>query len=202
MMPLTRKNRRRLMAVAVLATATLGTLAANPAFAETRAAPIATASPLAMKLTVQRVLVDAQGHEQFVEASEVRPGDLLEYRSIYTNRGARALSKVEATLPVPTHTRYEARSAWPAPALASRGDAQYAAEPLMQRVRDASGNEVLKAVPLAQYRSLRWSLDALQPGQSVTVRARMRVDADAPPAAASAVGVVNPASTAIAQVQR
>ena len=190
-MPSSHRLRLRLLAGALLVSLTALPVAAQPAAAGANPASpaspasTATAPPLAVQLTMQRVLVDAQGREQLVPAAQVRPGDLLEYRGTYTNRSSRPLGEVQATLPVPAHTTYQADGVSPSGVFAARADGRHAPAPLMQRVRDAAGRESLQPVPLAEYRSLRWSLRTLDPGQSTTVRARVRVDADAPPSVAA-----------------
>jgi len=135
---------------------------------------------LAVKLILQRVDVDANGLEHLVDVKDVRPGDLLEYRAIYTNHSPRVVGETMATLPIPQRTQYQPNSARPAHVEASRDGTAYGAEPLMERVRGADGKEALKAVPYTLYRSLRWKINAIKPEQSATVRARVRVDSDGP----------------------
>jgi uncharacterized repeat protein (TIGR01451 family) len=160
-------------------------LAASPWTARAQATATADA-PLAVQLTVKRVAVDAQGKESLVSAADAKPNDILEYVATYTNRGKKPLSAVTATLPIPTHTVYVGRTAQPGSALAATGDGKYRAEPLMRTVKGADGRERVEPVPLSEYRSLRWTLNAIAPAGSQTVTARVRVDSAAVVAVASA----------------
>lgn len=147
--------------------------------AHAQAATGGTAQPLTVTLTLQRVTQDAQGKEHYSAAEKVRPGELLEYRAVYTNNGKTRLDGVVATLPVPQGMDYQARSASPGNALAATASGEFAAEPLMRKVRQADGSEALQPVPHGEYRALRWQVGSLGPQQSVTVSARVRVSASA-----------------------
>lgn len=153
----------------------------GPAHAQA-VAPPAPQEPLTVALTLQRVTIDAQGREQFAPADKVRPGELLEYRAVYTNTGKTPLDGVVATLPVPQGMDYQARSASPAGAVAATASGEFASEPLVRKVRRADGSEASQPVPYAEYRALRWNVGSLAPRQSVTVTARVRVSAATAPA--------------------
>jgi uncharacterized repeat protein (TIGR01451 family) len=164
----------RLAASALLALA-LPTLAAAQAPAE---AP--RRDPLEIVLTVHRITTDAAGKEVAAEAKSVTAGDLVEYRAVYTNKGEARIEGLVATLPIPVGLAYQPRSASPAGALAATGDGVFAAEPLMRKARDAGGQDKLEPVPYAEYRALRWQVDALEPGSSIAVAARAVVPAATP----------------------
>lgn len=164
----------RLAAGAWLALA-LPTLAAAQAPAE---AP--RRDPLEILLTVHRITTDAAGKEVATQTREVRPGDLVEYRAVYTNKGEARIEGLVATLPIPVGLAYQPRSASPAGAIAATSDGVFAAEPLMRKARDASGKDKLEPVPYAEYRALRWQVDALEPGSSISVAARAVVPSGAP----------------------
>lgn len=125
-------------------------------------------------LTAQRVtLVD--GKEVLVPADEARPGDVLEYRVVYRNDGRNAVREVNATLPVPNGLEYLPKSAAPAAVLASTDGRTFAPVPLVRSERTPDGREVIREVPLAEYRALRWTIGSLAAKESRTVRARVRV---------------------------
>ena len=133
-------------------------------------------SALNISLTAHRVAVDARGRESFQPAGQARPGETVEYRAAYRNPGTSAVSEVLATLPIPDGTEYVARTARPAPALASLDGRTYEPLPLKRRVRLADGREEVREIPASEYRYLRWTLGSIAAGRAETVRARVRVN--------------------------
>ena len=134
------------------------------------------AEPLSATLEAHKVIRAADGKEQFVAASEAKPGDLLEYRATYKNVSAKPLRAVMATLPVPASgVEYLLSSASPAGAQASINGAQFAPAPLQRLVKLPDGTQQQQLVPAADYRFLRWPLGDLPAGASNTVSARVRV---------------------------
>lgn len=134
-------------------------------------------------LSSQRVtLVD--GKEVLVSAAKARPGDVIEYRAVYKNDGRSAVRELDATLPVPNGLEYLPKTAAPAVVLASTDGSSFAPVPLLRKERTADGREVVREVPLSEYRALRWPVGTLAAKESRTVRARMRV---APLASVAAV---------------
>jgi uncharacterized repeat protein (TIGR01451 family) len=128
-----------------------------------------------IQLTAHRVEKDAKGAEVLTPAEEIKPGQLVEYRAVYTNDGGTAVAKLFATLPIPPGTEFLSSSASPAGAQASIDGKSFAPMPLRRKVRLADGREVQRDIPLSEYRYLRWSLGTLAPDQDKTVRARVRV---------------------------
>jgi uncharacterized repeat protein (TIGR01451 family) len=134
-------------------------------------------------LTAQRVIVN-DGKEVLAPADKARPGDVIEYRAVYKNDGRTAVSNLDATLPVPSGLEYLPKTAAPAVVLASTDGKSFAPVPLVRKERTADGREVVREVPLSEYRALRWAVGTLAAKESRTVRARMRV---APLASVAAV---------------
>ena len=132
-------------------------------------------STLKVSLTAHRVAVDPRGRESFRPAEKARPGETVEYRAAYRNAGASGVNDVQATLPIPEGTEYLARTARPAPALASLDGRTYEPLPLKRRVRLADGREEVREVPASEYRYLRWTLGSIAAGRAETVRARVRM---------------------------
>lgn len=132
-------------------------------------------SALNVSLTAHRVAVDARGRESFQPAAEAKPGETVEYRAAYRNSGIAAVGEVQATLPIPDGTEYVARTARPAPALASLDGRTFEPLPLKRRVRLANGTEAVREVPVAEYRFLRWTLGSIDAGTAETVSARVRL---------------------------
>jgi uncharacterized repeat protein (TIGR01451 family) len=147
----------------------------------------AQSAPVSSQLQVEKVeTVDGKSVLHPVQAS--KPGDVLEYRVTYTNHSAAAVQGLVASLPIPAGTTLLDGSQLPPDALASTDGTTFAPLPLLRRVRQADGRERLAAVPLEDYRALRWNLGILAAGASREVSARVRVNTAAPAVAAAAAG--------------
>jgi uncharacterized repeat protein (TIGR01451 family) len=132
-----------------------------------------SAAMLRADLTQMLVVVEG-GKETLKPVKSVKPGDLIEYRVVYTNQTAKPLRDVKAELPIPQGLEYQARTAYPAQtAEAAVAGGEFAQEPLMREV--AAGKKA--AVPYAEYRHLRWSLGRVGANAKVEVAARARVSA-------------------------
>lgn len=167
-------------------------LAADMAVPATASATGTSEQPVVVTLTQFKLGQDEKGELQFLDASVVKPGDVLEYRASYKNQSSSTLSVV-ATLPVPEELEYLPDSA----SVRSAGsrlfghtvalkDWQFATEPLMRSNTSADGSKVSYAVPYAEYRYVRWQLDALAPGAAVEVSLRARVSQTVDPSAGAA----------------
>lgn len=126
-------------------------------------------------LTAQRVETEA-GKEVLKPAAVSKPGDVIAYTGTYRNGGVAAAGKLVAVIPVPAGTTLVAGSAAPALAQASTDGERFAPMPLMRTVKQANGADRLEAVPLADYRALRWEIGALAPAASAVVALRVRID--------------------------
>ena len=129
-----------------------------------------------VNLTQSKVVAGPNGTERLVAADRAAPGELIEYRATYTNRGTTPVRDLAATLPVPVGMVYVPGTLVPTVAFASTGK-EFAAIPLKRKMRLADGREVETDVPFPDYRSLQWRHIELAPGQSMAVTARMRMDA-------------------------
>jgi len=112
---------------------------------------------------------------KLVAATSARPGEVIEYQARYTNTGGAPAQRFAPQLPVPASLVYVSSSALPDGVLASTDGKNFAPAPLMRMVKSADGTTKSVAIPLREYRVLRWQLGTLAPGQSVTVKARARV---------------------------
>lgn len=122
-------------------------------------------------------VVSEQGGESLAAASTVKPGEVIEYQVKYANRGAKAVKKLQATLPIPANLEFVSGTAKPAGAEASVDGKNFAAMPLKQQVKAADGSTKTVLVPTSEYRFLRWSVDGIEPGKSAQVSARARLAA-------------------------
>ncbi len=148
-------------------------------------APAATAQPKAIPqpvvtlLEARKVLTAADGKETLATAEAARPGDVIEYTATYRNTGREAVTNLVATLPIPANTELLAGSTRPAGARASLDGQRYGDVPLKRTVK-RDGRDVEEAVPLREYRSLRWSAGTLGPDRTLAFIARVRVVDDRP----------------------
>lgn len=126
------------------------------------------------KLTANRVEVIA-GKEVLKAATQVKPGDVIEYKTVYTNVGKAAVNQVVATLPIPLGTGLLAGSAKPANALASLDGINFRPVPLMHDVKLQDNTVKKEPVPLIEYRALRWELGAIGPNKNAEVSLRTQV---------------------------
>ena len=56
-------------------------------------------SLVSVALTQLKVSKGADGKEQFSDAGNIKPGDVIEYRAVYTNRSDKPVNGVVATIP-------------------------------------------------------------------------------------------------------
>jgi uncharacterized repeat protein (TIGR01451 family) len=126
-------------------------------------------------LTQSRIVV-VNGKEGVSSADKVSPGDLLEYKVRYVNKGAGPAKDLVVTLPIPKGLELAPATDSPKAALASLDGQKFEAMPIKRLVKQADGKEVLQAVPLVQYRALRWQVDQLEAGKTANFSARARVE--------------------------
>lgn len=168
----------------------LMTVIAVPALAQPTVAkaPVVNAEKkaVAIVLTQFKVVKAADGTEQLKDATSIKPGEIIEYKAVYTNNTGKAVTGLIANLPIPEGLEYIPKSAKPGATLvkAATKDGQYAAEPLMRKLPD---NKV-EPVPYNEYRALRWTLGQLPAGGEIAVTARAKVEIAVPPAHKTAPG--------------
>lgn len=141
-------------------------------------APVAAqqaAKTVTVRLTQAKVVKDAKGAEQFVDAVAVKPGDIIQYKAIYTNASAKPVTKLLANVPIPEGLEYIPSTAQPGAVQTAAKDNVFSDRPLTHVVAG-------KIVPLPynQYRAVRWTIGRLAAGGSVTVAVRARVDKTLP----------------------
>jgi uncharacterized repeat protein (TIGR01451 family) len=159
---------------AALLGASLGFSAAPPALAQNGAA--APRGPIEIDLTAFKVVRDANGKEQFVDAKRARPGDVIEYRAVYANTSSKGVKNLQANLPIPKETALLLDSVTPQSALASSDGKSFAPPPLLRAVKLPDGKTQMRPIPAGSYRMLRWTVGSLAAGDNVTVRARVRLN--------------------------
>jgi hypothetical protein len=93
---------------------------------------------------------------------------VIEYRATYTNTADGVLRSVNPEVPVPAGLTAIAGSDQPKASEASLNGQDFSALPLV----DADG----QPVPVSKVRAFRWSVDQIQPSESVTVSIRAMVN--------------------------
>jgi len=131
-------------------------------------------APVRVSLSARHVNV-VNGKEVFTPADKARPGDLIEYQVTCRNGSSAAVRQVMATLPLPAGVEYVGSSAAPPSAEASLDGRTFEPMPIVRRTRGADGREVVREVPVSQYRALRWPIGPLGGGAARTVSARARI---------------------------
>lgn len=131
-----------------------------------------------------KVVTGADKKESILSVDKAKPGDIIEYRATYTNKGKNAAANLKATLPIPTGTEYLGNSARPATVLASLDGKTFSPAPLKRKVTLPSGKTELENVPSSEYRALRWELAELKAGQSSVFSMRVKISTEPPQAPA------------------
>ena len=126
---------------------------------------VANGQPTDLKvaLTAQKVVV-TEGKEKLVPADKARPGDVIQYDASYQNSGTAPLHNVGAIVPIPAGLVLVAETAKPAAPEASLDGKTFQQTPLTRPVINAAGIAENQAVPLSEYRALRWTLAEVPAG--------------------------------------
>jgi uncharacterized repeat protein (TIGR01451 family) len=125
------------------------------------------------ELKAFRVLTQ-NGKETFQPGTKLVPGEVIEYRLSYKNTTTAAQQQVNLIIPVPSQLVFEPNANLKTPTAASTDGAKYGPLPLKRKVERA-GTTIEETVPLSEYRFLRWTIPTVTPGESVEVKARMRL---------------------------
>lgn len=119
-------------------------------------------SPLQNSMAAYVVTQDARGNEILQAASEVAPGQTVQYALTYANTGRNALNDLVVTGPVPSATTYVGQSAFTQARaklqVSIDGGKTYEAEPVVRIITDASGKQVRKVIPASEYTHVRWHM--------------------------------------------
>ena len=147
----------------------------------------AQSEPVTVKLEAYVVSTitkeDGTTEEQFSEAKEARPGQVVEYRVVVTNVSDETLPASNAVItgPIPATTAYIADSATPTSEAArlefsADGGQTFSVPPLMIKVKNDKGEEVEVEATPDQYTAARWViLQSLEPKQETIFKYRVTV---------------------------
>lgn len=119
------------------------------------------------ELEVFKVQRDAAGVETLVEVSEVKPGDIVEYRAHFTNEGETNYSQLNLEIPVPQETTFVPFSETPrADVLILRDDST------LTYSDTAFESDSLVPETVA---GVRWSVDRVAPSETIELTLRAQV---------------------------
>ena len=106
------------------------------------------------------VITQVDGKETFATAKSVEPGQVIEYRTVYSNSGVSPISNLSVVGPVPAGTRYLDKSATSSVThvfeASIDGGSSWHTEPLMRTVTQADGSKTQEVVPPEEYSHVRW----------------------------------------------
>jgi len=132
---------------------------------------------LSSVLRVYKISIDAEGNEVATEVTEVKPGDIIEYRLTYQNETDGDLTQITPVLPIPPEMFYLESTASPALSGASVSTIanDFRQPPLTRQVTLPDGSQVNRVISAQEYRRLQWLVPALAAGESITLTARVEV---------------------------
>ena len=126
------------------------------------------------------VTPQADGSESFEVAKSVEPGQVIEYRTVYSNTGESTITGLAVVGPVPPGTRYLGESAFSNVTHAFEASidsgGSWHSEPLLRKVRQPDGSEKEEVVPPEEYTHVRWkAADSIASNGSQEYRYRVFV---------------------------
>lgn len=135
--------------------------------------------PLSSKMETYLV-AEKNGQEVMTATEEASPGDVIEYRLIYTNNAEQPLSGLEITGPIPANTAYlkdsAATDAEAVFTVSIDDGSSFEAEPVTRNTSGPDGQSKNVIVPPSDYTQLRWvPVNGIQPDQVLEYRYRVKV---------------------------
>jgi uncharacterized repeat protein (TIGR01451 family) len=118
------------------------------------------ASPIQTQFKAFKVNFGKDGKEELEPASNVSPGDVVEYVALHRNASQRRLLNVDFAIPIPWGT-----TLWEGSVKPADGKLVLAA----QEAKDAKHKDRAKVV---------WRVERLDPGQRVELKLRVSIDPD------------------------
>lgn len=126
---------------------------------------ISWGADLGIKLDALKVVpATSTAAESFASADNAAPGDVIEYRAVYTNETASMLRNFLPEIPIPAGLTVVEGSDQPKATLGSLDGVKFSPLPIL----GADG----QPVPAASIRALRWNVANLAVGESITLRVR------------------------------
>jgi uncharacterized repeat protein (TIGR01451 family) len=140
--------------------------------------------PEALVITARNLMAGDQQHRALADSTALLPGDVVEYRLVFTNRNTAAVRDIELKDPIPAGLRYMLGSA-----KADRDDAviefsidggaTYSAHPMVEVMVD--GKPEQRPAPVQRYTHVRWTVQGwVQPGAQVAALFQARLPGPEP----------------------
>jgi uncharacterized repeat protein (TIGR01451 family) len=137
----------------------------------------AVAQSVGVTSALKALKVEEVGNKTLVSPAETaKPGDVVEYRAVYANKGAGAAKQLLATVPIPANTTLILNTAEPDNAQGSIDGANFYVMPVKRSVKQKDGSVKEEAVALSEYRALRWNVGTLDAGKQIGVSLRVRIN--------------------------
>lgn len=113
---------------------------------------------------IMKILKNSDGRDVAVPANHIAPGDVIEYRTTYTNTSAQPISNVNATVALPSNVQLVSLNS-PLPTLATTGNGY-------QTIQQMGNTTVIQE----NYSGLRWDLANVTTDapQTVVIRAKVQ----------------------------
>ena len=140
-------------------------------------ATAASARPLVVATTTQQLVVTHNGsvHLETMPRGGVRPGEVIRYTYIYTNKGDTAALALLPVGHMSDRVTYVTGSATPGSPEFSLDGRHWSARPMVA-IRDVHGHLSTKPASPALYRALRWHVaQPLRPGATLRFSYEVRV---------------------------
>jgi len=130
---------------------------------------------LLSELSAYKVKVFKDGRTVLEKAERAHPGDIIEYQLTYKNSGRTTIRSLTPVLPIPEGMVFIPDTTNAIRLVASLDGKSYSEVPIKREVKDDDGNVELVAVPLEEYRFLKWFIVELKSEKDVLLKARMQV---------------------------
>ncbi|MGL5544808.1 MAG: hypothetical protein ACRDB6_06840 [Cetobacterium sp.] len=112
-------------------------------------------------------IVDKEGVQSRVEATEATPGDIILYEFFISNETEEALERINPTIPVPVGTTFIPNKSEPSNYLVSINERDFLPYPIMR-----DGNPVNDS----EYRLVNWNVEKLAAGESLNLSIEVKVN--------------------------
>jgi len=137
---------------------------------------------IALKVSGEKEVVQIRNGKKTVSTApmdKIQSGDSLVYTITYQNTGKSVARDVTVVDPVPANTAYLPGSAAGKDTkilFSINGGATYLEPPVLRKIRDAAGKEIVQPAPPELYTHIKWIVKApVAPGATGTVTFKVKV---------------------------
>ncbi|MEK7434003.1 MAG: hypothetical protein AABZ74_12775 [Cyanobacteriota bacterium] len=136
--------------------------------------PVFAKPDIQLKLESKKV-IKKDNKEEFVDASQAKPGDILLYTITVSNKGDSKAIEVEPEGDIPKNTVYVVEKAdikYPQQ-FSIDGGKTYFDKPTIKEKKD--GKEITKDAPLDRYNKIKWMIKSLDAKKSLIFKYKVKV---------------------------